>query len=172
MGGFYSGGLPVTGPADSPEQLPDPFFAAGTWNISATGESVIAPFQLSFRLPPLILWTNRESLSTISRNSDVTVTWYPSGYLPSDIMSVTVSAATILPGTVGISCRAPAVNRTVVLPQSLLQRVSPTPAGVITIEVSPRVSDSPHFQVPFTDKATGPGWITYSVREMDHAVIQ
>jgi len=166
-GSGYSVVLPLTGEVSSLDQLPDPFFAGGTWNVSATGDTVILPLQFSFVLPPEIHWTNADSLSTISRDSDVTVTWDPGGYSASDVMGVSLQGLGGSP--IGVQCMVPAQNGSAVLPQSLLQRISPTVEGVLGLGLANAHSS---FQAPFADGTSGVGVLTYSLGEAIQVTIQ
>src|SRR5205823_8613465 len=60
--------------------LDPPALSPGTWQIEGPGGKTIGPFESAITLPPLIRWTNRDQLSTISRSRDQTLSWDPAGY--------------------------------------------------------------------------------------------
>ena len=86
----YFGGTGSAEPVDSPDQLPPPFFSAGTWTLDVSGDPRVAAFQHTFQLPPELKWTNRGSLNTVSRTSDTAITWDPAGYSATDVATVTL----------------------------------------------------------------------------------
>ncbi len=70
-----------------PPGAPSPFYIAGNWLLhSYAGAS--PPFDLPFRLPPMILSTNISSGSTVSSERDLEVTWNPAGFGAGDVVIV------------------------------------------------------------------------------------
>jgi len=129
----YVGSITAPPAVASPAQLPSAFFAPGTWQVSGAGDATIGPFKQPFALPPLIKWTNRDSLAAISRTAGATITWDPGGYSPGDIMTVTLFGG----GLVSAFCRMPAEAGIVVLTPSLLQQIDPSPTAALRLEISP-----------------------------------
>ncbi len=92
-----------------PPQDP-PFFDAGEWTVSAAGGRAVTAFSITQQLPPVLRWLNRESLGTVDRGSDLTVTWAADGYSSADVLTVLLSSSNTGAGSTAntVTCRAPA----------------------------------------------------------------
>lgn len=157
VAGLYSASLDPPVAVPSPTQLPPPFFVPGAWQMAAAGDAFIGPFQQSFTLPPQVLWTNRDSLGTISRAADAAIAWDPPGYSPSDVMTASLTGA----GPRSIFCAAPAQAGNLVLPKALLQQFPASSAASLTLRVFPRPAQRQKLTVPASG-GTLPAVIDYS----------
>jgi uncharacterized protein (TIGR03437 family) len=140
----YFGGKGSAEPVDSPDQLPPPFFSAGTWTLDVSGDPRVAAFQHTFQLPPELNWTNRGSLNTVSRASDTAITWDPAGYSATDVATVNLSGG----GTTSVDCHVPATSGSVTIPRSLLQQLPATADGLLRAQISSNPPDRVRFDVP------------------------
>lgn len=121
-------GLPILHLNILPEKSREepPFFTAGEWNLRVTGGRTVAPFEVA-RIPtPPLRWTNRDSLSAISRQQDLRVTWASDGYVEADLLTVTVSTPANSVGRAdAVSCRARASAGETTVPAPLLSDLAP-----------------------------------------------
>ncbi len=127
----YSLTLAMPAPASSESKLPPPAFVPGWWTIAAPGGSGIKAFSQRYLLPAEIRWTNRDSLASFGRDSDLTIIRDPQDSQLGDQMI----AALLTPGAQYISCSADAVTVQIVIPQALLQQIGPTAPspGMLTL---------------------------------------
>jgi hypothetical protein len=143
------------------DQLPPPFFTAGAWTLSLTGDSTVNPFEQVVQLPPTLKWTNRDLLTTISRSIDTAITWDPAGYSPTDAASVALSVG----GPAELECSVPASAGGVILPRSLLEQLVPSAEGLLRVEISSNPQDRPRFNVQMRRGASMPVIFGYGFGE-------
>jgi uncharacterized protein (TIGR03437 family) len=166
--GQYFGGTGPAGSANSPDQLPPPFFSAGTWLLSVTGDTVVNGFQQALQLPPELTWTNRASLTTISRASDTAITWDPAGYSATDIAYITLTGG----GLSEVGCLARATSGGVTLGRSLLGQLAPTSDGLLSVNISNDLRDRQPFNVPLKAGGTMPVVFGYGFGETLRVVVK
>lgn len=166
--GQYFGVTGSTEPASSPAQLPPPFFSAGAWTLSVSGDEWVADFQQILQLPPELKWTNRDSLNTISRTSDTAITWDPSGYSATDIASITLSGS----GAGEVDCLVPANAGSVTLSSSLLGQLTPTTDALLSVGVSSSPRDRSRFNVPLKAGGSMPVVFGYGFGETLRVVVK
>ncbi len=166
--GQYFGGTGSLESATSPDQLPPPFFSAGTWLLSVTGDTVVNGFQQALRLPPQLTWTNRASLATISRANDTAITWDPAGYSSTDIAYIALSGG----GPGEVDCLAVATSGGVTLGRSLLGQLTPTTDGLLRVGISNGPLDRQRFDVPLKVGGSMPVVFGYGFGETLHVVVK
>ena len=144
-GGAVAGAYVLTYPlppaVPSVAALPPARFDAGIWHISAPGGDPIRAFDFSYRLPPQIRWTNRDSLASFGRDADIEIVWDPKGYSLND----SVLASLFTGGGAHIDCRASAASGRIVMPAALLRQLgasvstdlSPLPVGSLSLIFQP-----------------------------------
>lgn len=159
--GQYFGATGSTEPAGSPAQLPPPFFSAGAWALSVSGDDYVADFQQILQLPPELKWTNRDSLTTISRTSDTAITWDPAGYSATDIAGIALRGGS----TSEVDCQVPANAGSVTLPRSLLGQLTPTTDALLSVGVFSSPKDRLRFNVPTKAGGTMPVVFGYGFGE-------
>jgi uncharacterized protein (TIGR03437 family) len=138
------------------EPLTDqPFFGPGIWRIEGPGGQAIGHFKADFMLPPLVHWTNRDSLTTMNRGQDQDVTWDPTGYIDTDV--ATVSLGQIL-------CKAPATTGKLTIPSSLLETL-PLGSASLRLGIAPRPNRRTLFSLPLTDGSAAQAFFDYSFSE-------
>ncbi|MCP4250772.1 MAG: hypothetical protein GY778_27355 [bacterium] len=153
--------------------MPPPFFTTGEWEMVAPGSEQATGFRLAIRLPPPIEVTNFADLQTIDRTSDVTVTWNPIGYWPSDVIdiqlsgneSVTTGNSTTT-GSLSVSCRVPAPDGHLTIPSTMLRDFDPAeptafPHPSLSLYVSGPPSEQSRFWVHLTNGESLPGRISH-----------
>jgi hypothetical protein len=120
-----------------------PFFAAGTWSLSGEGGLDLSPFRFNFRLPPPQRVINREALSVVRRDRDLTIVWNPNGYGPGDMVSPSAGNA-----SGAIYCREHAWTGFVTISRTLLGQLSPTDTpGAIYIDSGPEAVSREQFSL-------------------------
>ncbi len=108
-----------------------PVIAQGTYTLRGTGGADIGPFSATVTVPQPITWTNKSSITNITRSSGVTVTW--SGGGTSDFVSIIGTSAQRVGGTdtrpiyqaVIFTCITNASARTFTVPASVLTQLPP-----------------------------------------------
>lgn len=163
---FYSAQLDPSAPVASPKDLPPSLFSPGIWQISGTGGRTINAFQQGLTLPPSIRWTNRDSLMTIDRSKDQTITWDPDGYSDADVLTVTLSSGS------GVLCRAHAAAGTITLPANLMQQIPPSAPGLLNLRLAPHPSRRALFSLPLANGRSAPALFDYSFSEALLTTIQ
>jgi uncharacterized protein (TIGR03437 family) len=136
-----------------------PFLGPGTWHIEGTGGATIGPFEADLVLPPLVHWTNRDSLTAIDRGQDQDVVWDPTGYGDSDVATVTLGLQ-----SAQVFCRAPAASGKLTVPSSLLAGLS-AGLGSFRLGIAPRPSRRTLFALPLTDGSAAQAFFDYSFSE-------
>ena len=155
------------GSASSPDLLPRTF-TPGTWTLNSNGDDTLAPFKQSFQLPPAIRWTNKSALTTISRDALIEAQWDPSGYLPDEIFSFSVSGG----GQSGFSCNTPATTGTIRFPLTLIQQLTPTATGQIDATISTHPLRRQQFKVPLANGSLMRTVLNYSIGDLLPIVIK
>jgi hypothetical protein len=166
--GQYFGGTGSLESTNRLDQLPPPFFSAGTWMLSLTGDSTVTPFGQVVQLPPQLKWTNRDSLTTISRTGDTLITWDPTGYSATDSASISLSVG----GPSEVDCLVPANTGSVILARSLLEQLMPTTDGLLRVQVSSSSRDRSRFNVQLKTSAPMPVIFGYGFGETLRVVIR
>jgi uncharacterized protein (TIGR03437 family) len=144
--------------------LPPPFFGPGPWQVTAPGGDTVGPFQQVYTLPPQVRWTNRESLTTFTRDRDLPIIWNPQGYAADDVISVLLSS-----GSTGMFCTAGAQEGSLALPASLLEQVA-TGTGFLQLNIGSR--QRLLFNLPLTGGGTAIGLVSYSFNDVLAVTIQ
>src|SRR6185437_614154 len=88
----YQASIPDPPATSTPDALPSPFFTPGQWQISSQGSATVKPFQASALFPPQIRATNFANLTMTDRTRDQTITWNPTGYGDSDVVTFSLYA--------------------------------------------------------------------------------
>jgi uncharacterized protein (TIGR03437 family) len=144
-----------------------PFLVPGRWHIEGPGGTTIGPFQADLVLPPVVHWTNRDSLATIDRGQDQDVIWDPAGYSDTDVATVNLAltrlAALGLPNS-QILCRAPAAGGKLTIPSRLLETL-PLGSASLRVGIAPRPNRRTLFSLPLTDGSAAQAFFDYSFSE-------
>ncbi len=159
---------PTTAPAASSPDLLPRTFTAGTWTLSSNGDDTLAPFKQSFQLPSAIRWINKSALTTINRDAPIEAQWDPSGYLPDEIFSFSVSGG----GQSGFSCNTPAMTGTIRFPLALIQQLTPSATGQIDASVSNHPLRRQQFKVPLANGSLLRTVLSYSIGDLLPVVIK
>jgi uncharacterized protein (TIGR03437 family) len=171
--GHYSTQLTAAPPAATSAQLPPPLLSSGPWQITAPGGPLIGSFQKTYVLPPQMRWINRESLSMISRATDVSIVWNPQGYSASDVVSVLLSIGSDVIGSAAVSCTAPATAGQLTIPAALLRQMPPsseTQPGHLELGVLPK---SPTiFDIPVVGSVDAPLLLKYYFSDSRTVTVQ
>ena len=150
----YSFSAPQPPTVATVAQLPPPFFVPGSWQVTAPGGDTVGAFQQVYTLPPQVRWTNRESLTTVTREKDLPITWNPLGYSAQDVISISLYGA-----SAGVACTAPAQQGSLALPTSLLGQIGPG-SGSLGLFIRPQRSTV--FSLRLTVGGTAPGILSYA----------
>jgi uncharacterized protein (TIGR03437 family) len=158
--GYYS-----TTPSDTRytlDSLPPSSFAPGEWAVEAPGGNIVAAFRTAIRIPPALRWISRTTVSPVSRTSDLTLKWDPSGYTDQEWMqgSVGVSAGSV-------TCLAPASAGSVTIPTTLIAQL-PVPANfppIVQLQLTPANSNPAVYSAPLVGGGSIPGISTFSYLE-------
>ncbi len=134
--GILGGSLPSDlGFSFADSNLPSSFLESGSYTIRGTGGRDIGAFTATVNLGPPVTWTNRDQISDINRNADLTITW--SG-------GSADQAVVIVGGTndennkrSGVFyCVVPATDGRFVVPAAVLAAIPPTPAQISELDAS------------------------------------
>ena len=106
-------------------------------------------------LPPVVHWTNRDSLTTIGHGQDQVVTWDPTGYADTDVATVSLTE---------ILCRAPAATGELTIPSSLLAML-PLGSASLRLGIAPRPNRRTLFSLPLTDGSAAQAFFDHSFSE-------
>jgi uncharacterized protein (TIGR03437 family) len=144
-------------PVATPDALPPALFQPGTYQLSAPN------FAQPLQLPPTIQLQNFAALQSIDTTHDLTITWNPSGYSKSDVLSLSMSTQSSSPFFVAnsISCNAPAASGSLVIPAAQLQAIPKS----VSIYAAVYSSQTPNFRLPQGDGSTLPLQVTYGFSE-------
>ena len=133
------------------------FFSGGTWTINAPGGRNVAAFRQTFTLPPPLRWTNRDSLTTIDRNSDLVIAWDSQGYASTETVTVTLFGSQ-QPGTnpSALFCSVQAQAGKLTVARDLLQKLPPSDAASLGVSISSDSARPGLFHVPLTSGGDAP----------------
>jgi uncharacterized protein (TIGR03437 family) len=159
--GHYSTTPPDTSyPLDS---LPPSSFAPGDWAVEVPGGKNVAAFHVALRIPPALRWINRGTVSPVSRASDLTLQWDPTGYSDREWMQGSVGV-----GAGSVTCQAPAAAGSVTVPASLIAQLPAVPGFTPMVELllTPVNSTPAVYSVPLAGGGAFPGIATFSYLEV------
>ena len=136
------------------DAIPASFFATGDWWVEAPGGRDVAAFQASLRIPPILRWTNRASVSTVSRANDLTLTWDRAGYTDREWVQASVHV-----GSAAADCQTPATAGSITIPASLISQLPDSGAAVARVQLmlTPANRDLALYTVPLIGGGTFPG---------------
>jgi uncharacterized protein (TIGR03437 family) len=161
--GFYSTTPSAT--TYALDAIPPSIFASGDWSVQTSGGKNIAAFQAGLRVPPPLQWTNRATISPVSRTNDLILKWDPTGYTDREWMlgSIGVGAASVI-------CQAPATAGSITIPASSIAQLPgtlTTATGTkVELWLTPTEANPDLYSVPLTGGGTVPGLATFSYLEM------
>ncbi len=133
--------LPWTNPtpSDSPlNALPPAALSAGNWTASTAANFALPATSFAFVLPPPIQLTG-SALIQVNRSQNQTITWNGSGYDSTATLNLSLTA----PGSLPISCTAPAQAGSLTIPSSLLSLFSAASTGSLSVSVAETGSGIP-----------------------------
>ena len=139
--GLYSQALDPPAKAPTLAALPPSFLGGGSWTLGAAGGADIAAFQRSLTLPARLEWTNRNTLVSIDRSTDLVITWNSEGHAPTENVTVTLSSGS----SRYTRCDASAQAGRLVVPRDILQELLPSSTANLSVSISsgPSVTDVP-----------------------------
>ncbi|HEY4364147.1 MAG TPA: hypothetical protein VGN17_24465 [Bryobacteraceae bacterium] len=147
----YNGSQPVPPPVNSPDAVPDSFFAPSSWTLSSPGGKDILPFSVPLVVTPAIRIANADALTLIDTSQDVVVKWNTQGLTANQV--VTVSLLSTVP------CTAPAMAGSLTIPAALLLPNVTLPAAAgpwIEATLFPQPGPQSVFRVPRSDGTSIP----------------
>ena len=158
--GHYS-----TTPSDTSyplDSLPPSSFAPGDWAVEVPGGKNVAAFRAALRIPPALRWINRATVSPVSRASDLTLQWDPTGYADGEWMQGSVGV-----GTGSVICQAPATGGSITIPASLIAQLPAVTSATPMVELllTPANSNPVVYSVPLVGGGAFPGIATFSYLE-------
>jgi uncharacterized protein (TIGR03437 family) len=158
--GHYS-----TTPSDATytlEAIPPSPFLPGDWSVEAPGGKNVAAFHADLRIPPALHWTNRATVSPVSRTSDLVLKWDPTGYTDREWMQGGISV-----GAASAICQAPATEGAITIPAALISQLPATtsPAPMVQLLLTPTTSNPLLYSVPLVTGGSFPGLATFSYLE-------
>lgn len=143
--------------------LPPSSFAPGDWAVEVPGGKNVAAFRAALRIPPALRWINRATVSPVSRASDLTLQWDPTGYADREWMQGSVGV-----GAGSVICLAPATAGSITIPASLIAQLpavtSVTP--MVQLLLTPANSSPVVYSVPLVGGGAFPGMATFSYLEV------
>jgi hypothetical protein len=145
------------------DALPPSSFAPGDWAVEAPGGKNIAAFRAALRVPPALRWTNRATVSPVSRASDLTLKWDPTGYSDREWMQGSVGV-----GTGSVICQAPATAGSIAIPASLIAQFPAVTSLAPTVQLLLTAANSSPvvYTVPLVGGGAFPGMATFNYLEM------
>jgi len=163
-GGFYATTPSAT--TYALDTIPPSIFAPGDWSVQTSGGQDIAAFQAGLRVPPALRWTNRATISPVSRTNDLILKWDPTGYTDREWMLSSIGV-----GTASVICQAPATAGSITIPASSLAQLPATPTtatGTPKVELllTPTDANPDLYSVPLAGGGTVPGVATFTYLEM------
>jgi uncharacterized protein (TIGR03437 family) len=159
--GYYSSALSQT--SYSLDTLPPSLFGPGDWAVEASGGTNVAAFRAALRIPPPLRWTNRASVSPVSRSNDLTLRWDPAGYTSQEWMQGSIGV-----GVGAVICQAPATAGAITIPASLIAQL-PEPTNIkptAQLLLTPDNSNPLLYSAPLVGGGTIPGVATFSFLEV------
>jgi uncharacterized protein (TIGR03437 family) len=153
---LISPALPTAVP--TPSMLPAGLYRQGTWQLAA------ADFSQPLPLPAPIQLKNFAALQSIDRTKDLTITWDPTGYSPTDVLTLSL-AAPLNSWFISSNslCNARASDGFLTVPTAQLQAIPK--AVTLTVGVAPHPDRNFSFRLPQTDGSTLPLQVLYSFSE-------
>jgi uncharacterized protein (TIGR03437 family) len=123
--GTYGGTLDATG-TNSPPFIPS---SGGLFTIdNGSGGPDVGPFTTQINVPPPLVWSNMNSITSIDRSQGLIITW--TGGDPGGIVSI-IGSSTITTPTqvvaVQLNCTAPVAAQQFTIPASVLLALPPQP---------------------------------------------
>jgi hypothetical protein len=153
---LYRAQLPVPPISDTPDAVPPPFFAAGTWQITGGGTASVQPFTGQLAVPPSVRMSNPAGLAVIDTSQDLVIQWNGADYTDDYTATLQLSAS----GT--IVCRAPASAGQVTIPAALMAGLSQAAYGAgVELLMAPKPGRLTVFQVPLANGGTVPTLFRY-----------
>ena len=158
---FYS-----TRPSESSyalDSIPPSSFTPGDWAVEAPGGKTVAAFRAALRVPPVLRWLNRSTVSPVSRASDLTLQWDATGYTDREWMQGSVGV-----GAGSVICQAPAMAGSITIPASLIAQL-PAPASfapMVQLLLTPTIADPVFYSAPLVGGGSIPGIATFSYLEV------
>jgi hypothetical protein len=160
---LYSGAEPVGPAVTSPDQLPAPFFSAGQWQASASGNSNVQPFKALLSLPNPIQITNYGQVTMVDHTQDLTIAWDPTTYSGADF--VTVQLYPQVPfqwfTATAVLCRVPASAGQAIIPAPLLAFYQPSASATLSLSISRKPGTAALFTVGLNDGTSIPSVFRY-----------
>jgi len=168
--GHYS-----TKPSDTAytlDAIPPSSFVPGDWSVQAPGGNDIAGFQANLRIPPALHWTNRATVSPVSRASDLILKWDATGYTDREWMQGSIGV-----GAGSVICQAPATAGSMAIPSSLIAQLAvmtdsgaaagtPAVRPMVELLLTPANGNPVLYAVPLVGGGSFPGLATFSYLEM------
>jgi hypothetical protein len=165
---LYSGAEPVGPAVTTPDQLPAPFFSAGQWRASASGNSNVQPFRAMLSIPNPIQVTNYSQLTTVDHTQDLTMAWDPTTYSGADF--VTVQLYPQVPSewfnTSSVLCRVPASAGQAIIPAALLASFQPSATATLSLSISRKPATAELFSIELNDGTSIPSVSRYHSLEV------
>ncbi len=141
------------------DTLPPSSFGPGEWALRLPGGIDIATFQLALPIPPALRWSNRATVSPVSRASDLTLRWDPTGYTDRQWMQGSIGASGAF-----VSCQAPAMAGIITIPVSLIAQL-PASTAMVTLLLTPTRRNPILYSLPLVKGGSFPGVFTFSYLE-------
>lgn len=159
--GHYS-----TTPSDTTytlDAIPPSSFVPGDWSVQAPGGNDVAAFHANLRIPPALHWTNRATVSPVSRTSDLILKWDPTGYTDREWMQGSIGV-----GAGSVICQAPATAGSITIPPALIAQLPATTsaAPMVQLLLTPANLNPVLYSVPLVGGGSFPGLATFSHLEM------
>jgi hypothetical protein len=102
----------------------------------------------------MLRWTNRASVSKVSRAKDLTLTWDRAGYTDREWVQASIYA-----GSAAADCQAPATAGSITIPASLISQLPDSGAAAARVQLmlAPANSNPTLYAVPLIGGGTFPG---------------
>ncbi len=160
---FYRASVPVGPAVNSPDQLPAPFFSAGQWQASGSGNSNVQPFTATLSIPNPIQITNYDQTQMIDHPRDLTITWDPTTYSDADLVNVQLYGQLPTPffgRSQSVFCRVPASAGRATIPAALLTSFLPA-TGSLSLSLGRKPGTAGMFTVGLSDGSSIPALFQY-----------
>jgi hypothetical protein len=159
----YRASVPVGPAVNSPDQLPAPFFSAGQWQASGSGNSNVQPFTATLSIPNPIQITNYDQTQMIDHTRDLTITWDPTTYSDADFVNVQLYGQLPTPffgRSQSVFCRVPASAGRATIPAALLTSFLPA-TGSLSLSLGRKPGTAGMFTVGLSDGSSIPALFQY-----------
>jgi uncharacterized protein (TIGR03437 family) len=165
---LYNGSEPAGPTVTSPDQLPAPFFSAGQWQASASGNSKVQPFTAMLSIPNPIQVTNYSQLTTVDHTQDLTMTWDSTTYSTSDFVTVQLYPVPLewSNTSFAVLCRVPASAGHATIPAALLASLQPLATATISLSISRKPGTAGLFSIGLNDGTSIPSVFRYHSLEV------